>query len=158
MANLDQPQGAVPYGKVVSCGVYESGSAVYPGDFVALASDGQVDAGADSGSLLGVAMNYCSAAGQELRVADHPDQKFIVQAAGADVDLQTDIGQLCDIEATAGSSTYKASRHELDFSDTGTGQLRLLGIDPRPNNALGEFVDCIVVINAHQLATGGAAI
>ncbi len=155
MANADRPTGFSPSGPVMNIGEYEAGGTVYPGDVVAKAADGQVDTWA-AGGVLGVAMNYATV-GQEIRVADSPDQEFKVQADGADVDAQTDIGLNYTIVATAGSTTYRISRQELD-SDTGattaTLPCKLQRIDIRDDNELGAQVDCIVRLNNHQLAGG----
>ena len=53
----------------------------------------------------------------------------------------------------AGNTTYKASRQEVDSSSIGTGsggQLVILGIEDRPDNALGAQVDVLVKINENQ--------
>lgn len=160
MANPDLPKGFEPWGKLLRVGVYESGSAVYPGDVVMLASDGQVDpatAGVATG-VLGVALSYASASGVAIAVADHPDQLFACQADEADIDAQTDIGGCCDHIATAGSSTYKASRHELNSSDISAtlATFQLLRIEPNINNALGAQVKVVVKVAEHQL--GHAAV
>ena len=154
MANKDQPCGARPLGEVKRIRQYVAGAACFPGDFVHLEADGKVDPAAASEALLGVAMSYASGDGQAVLVADDPDQLFVVQADGADIDAQTDIGKNSSIVATAGDSTYKTSRQELDSSElagTSTLPLKLLGIEPRVDNAFGGFVDCVVSINNHQL-------
>ena len=154
MANADRPRGFWPYGPVLRANKLEAGSAIYPGDFVRLEADGKVDPADASEELLGVALNYASGDGQKVLVADSPEQKFIVQADEADVDAQTDIGKNANIVATAGNSTYKVSRHELDSSTlagTTTLPLKLLGIEPAIDNALGAQVKCVVKINNHQL-------
>lgn len=155
MANLDMPRGFHCKGVPLRVNQYEAGSACYPGDLVTLASDGQVDPCAAGTIILGVCMSYASAAGAAVLVADHPDQMVIGQVAATEVDAQTDIGNVADIVATAGSSTYKLSRHEVDGSTLAAGssaQLQILGIVGAPNNALGGFVDVICKINEHQLA------
>lgn len=160
MPNSDRPRGFAPYGKLLRATPYEAGSACYPGDLIMAASDGQVDpatAGAASG-VLGVALSYAAAAGDEVIVADHPDQLFVVQADETEVSAQSDIFNCFDHVATAGDTTYKTSRHELDSSDTSAANaatLQLLKIERRPDNALGEFVDCVVRIYEHQLGTVG---
>lgn len=153
MANRDEPQGFRPKGEPKRLNKYVASGVVYPGDAVALSS-GKVGA-YSSGAALGVAASYASADGQSVEVWDDPDQLYIVQADEADIDAQADIGLQYSILATAGSSTYKLSRMELD-SSTGAADLdkplTLLGIDERPNNAFGAQVDCIVKITRHQLA------
>lgn len=160
MANRDKPCGARPFGRVRSAQIYEAGSAVYPGDFVRLASDGQVDAAAAGATILGVALSYASAAGVKVLVSDHPDQRYVIQADEADVDAQTDIGNNCDHLATAGDSTYKVSRHELDSSTIAASAagLTILDIEQRPDNALGTNVDVVVRINEHQLVDAFAGV
>jgi hypothetical protein len=160
MANADRPCGFRPHGKILRANVYESGAAIYPGDAVKLSSDGQIDPAAAGDALLGVALSYASAAGAEVLVADDPSQRFVVQADETQVDAQTDIGNVCDIVATAGNSTYKLSRMELDSSDVNTtsGQLCILGYERRADNALGTNVDAIVKINEHQLKDAFAGV
>lgn len=157
MANLDMPKGFECKGEPLRVNKYEAGSACYPGDLVTLANDGQVDPCAAGTIVLGVCMTYASAAGQAVMVADHPQQLIIGQVAASEVDNQTDIGNVADIVATAGNSTYKVSRHEVDGSTLAGGssaQLQILGIVDSPNNALGQYVDVICKINEHQLANG----
>lgn len=168
MANKDQPRGAVPYGRLRNASKYEAGSEIRAGDFVTMADDGQIDPVAVDGSsytsnVLGVALSNANSAGDPVLVADDPNQKFIVQADGADIDARTDINLNYAILATAHNSAYKKSQHELD-SDTGdttaTLPLKLLEVMPRIDNALGAQVDCIVQINNHKLSggTGSAGI
>jgi len=156
MANPDYPRGFEPHGKILRANVYESGSACYPGDLVALASDGQVDPVAAGSAILGVCITYASAAGQQIVVLDDPNQLVSCQADETEIDAQTDIGNMCDHLATAGSSTYKASRHELDSSTVNSiaAGLQILGIERTVGNALGTNVKVVCRINEHQLATG----
>lgn len=161
MANLDQPRGFEVFGSLMRASVYESGSACYPGDMVALASDGQVDPGAATGSLLGLCLSYASAAGQDILVADHPDQLFSAQCDESDFNAQTDVGNTAGIVATAGSSTYKTSRQELDSSDIAQGSsqaLMVLALDRTVNNAFGAQAKAIVRINEHQLKESSVGI
>lgn len=163
MANADRPRGAKPTNREARVSKYQAGGAIYPGDFVKFDSDGEVVAASASNALCGVAAGYAAAQGDEILVYDAPDQEFVVQADSADIDAQTDINLNYNIVATAGNSTYKMSRMELD-GDTGattaTLPLKLLRIDDRIDNALGASVDCIVVINNHQRkgSTGTAGV
>lgn len=162
MANLDTPKGFEVYGECKRIGIYQSGSACYPGDLLNLASDGQVDPAAAGGIILGVCLSYASGAGEDVQVADHPDQLIVGQCDGSDVDAQTDIGNMCDHLATAGSSSYKASRHEIDSSTiaaTAAG-LQILRVEPVVGNALGAQVKVVCRINEHALAhaTGQAGV
>lgn len=161
MANADRPRGFWPVGKLLRVGLYESGAAVYPGDAVKLSSDGQIDPASAGDALLGVALSYASGAGLEVMVADSPEQLFGVQADETEIDAQTDIGNNCDITATAGNSTYLVSRMELDSSTqtaAGSAQLQIMRIERRPDNALGTNVDVIVRINEHQLVDGKSGV
>lgn len=160
MANLDRPKGFETYGKILRASVYESGSACYPGDMVSLAADGQCDPAAAGGLILGLCLSYASAAGQQILVADHPDQQFSVQADEVEVDAQTDIGNMCDIVATAGNTSYKLSRQELDSSTIGTAaaQLQILSIDRNIRNSFGPQCQVIVRVNEHQLGQAIAGV
>lgn len=157
MANRDEPQGFQPKGDPKRMNEYVAAGVIYPGDAVMQEAGGRVIVGAATNALIGVAASYASAAGESVQVWDDPDQLFVVQADEADVDAQTDIGLNYNLLATAGNSTYRVSRQELDSStgaDTATLPLKLLAIEKRPNNAFGAQVDCIVKINNHQLDGG----
>lgn len=157
MANRDEPQGFRPKGEPKRLNKYVAAGVVYPGDAVSQEAAGRMVAASATSALAGVAASYASGAGQDVEVWDDPEQLYIVQADEADVDAQTDIGLNYDLLATAGDATYRVSRQELDSSTgatTATLPLKLLGIEERPNNALGAQVDCIVKINNHQLAGG----
>lgn len=158
MANLDMPKGFECKGVPLRVNEYTAGAVCYPGDLVILQADGKVDPAAAGTEILGLAMNYASADGQKVLVADHPDQLLIGQADETEIDAQTDIGSMCDILATAGNSTYKASRQEIDSStvvDT-TAQVQILSVVQSPNNALGGFVDVVLRINEHQFGDSNA--
>lgn len=160
MANLDRPKGFECKGEPLRINKYTAGSACYPGDLVALASDGKVDPVSAGGEILGLCMSYASADGQSVSVADHPDQLLFGQASGSEIDAQTDVGQMYDIVATAGNSTYKTSRQEINSASgqDASAQLQLIGIDERSNNALGANVVAIVRINEHQYGDSNAGI
>lgn len=154
MANKDYPRGFRPKGPVKKEITMESGSACYPGDFVSLASDGQVDPSAAGADILGLCLSYASAAGQKISVSVDPDQVYIGQADETQLDAQTDVGNLCDIVATGGNTTYKTSRQEIDSSTVGTGsggQLVILSVNREVGNAFGEFAEIEVKINEHQV-------
>lgn len=156
MANSDYPKGFEIHGECKRVGVYESGSACYPGDLVNLASDGQVDPAAAGGIILGLCLSYASASGSPILVADHPDQLISAQGDETEIDAQTDIGNMCDHLGTAGSSTYKTSRQEVDSSTiaaTAAG-LQILRIEPVAGNALGTNCKVVCRINEHALAHG----
>lgn len=153
MPNADRPRGFQPYGKVRQAIKMEAGSACYPGDALTLASDGQVDPASAGGAIVGIALNYASGAGEPVNVSVDPMQLYVVQADGSEISSQAAVGLVADITATAGDSTLKQSRQELDSSAANTGgaqQLLIVGLEPRPDNAWGEFADLIVKINENQ--------
>lgn len=154
MANADKPQGLRPVGRVLRERPYTAGGTVYPGDAVKIGNDGLVVAASASNALIGVASTYATST-QEVLVMDDPSQQFVVQADDGTTLAQTAVGLNYNIVATSGSTTYKRSRMELD-SDTGatlsTLPLRLMAFNREVNNAAGEFAECIVEINNHQLA------
>jgi hypothetical protein len=159
MANFDRPRGFQPYGSLLRSSLYQAGSTVYPGDFVRLASDGQVDAAAAGETLIGVALQYATV-GQDVMVSDDPDQRYVAQADEAELDAQTDVGQSVDIVATAGNSTYKTSRQEIDSSTAGTssGQLLILALNTRPDLTGGANMEAICKINELQFVASFAGV
>lgn len=159
MANLDQPTGFRPAGEVKQAAPFECGSAVYPGDMVCIASDGQIDAVAAGGAILGCALQY-GASGDKILVSIDGSQLYVVNASATELDAQTDIGNVADIVVGTASTLYRISRQELDTTtlSTTSGQLAILGIEPRPDNALGANVDVIVKINENQLKEAFAGI
>lgn len=157
MANYDQPDGLIPNGQVHRCRVYIAASAIYPGDACKLNSDGKVEVAAAGDALVGAAAEYASGDGQSVKIWDNPDQEYMIQASGTEIDAQTDMNLNYDILANTASTKYKQSRHELDSSTgavSSSKQLKLLRIDARPDNTLGTNVDCIVIINNHVLKGG----
>lgn len=156
MANGDYPRGFECVGEPIRVSVYESGSECFPGDLLNLASDGQVDPAAAGGIILGVCLSYASASGVKVLVADHPDQIISGQADETEVDVQSDIGNMCDHLGTAGNSTYKTSRQEIDSSTIGTSAagLMIIGLDRQVGNAFGAQAKVICKINEHRLGTG----
>ena len=155
MANQDRPRGFEPRDEVLTAKRYIAGGKIAPGELLVFSSDGKVDPAGTAVPVMGVAIGS-AALDEKILVADHPDQQYLVQADGADIDTQTDIGLLYNIVATGDDTVYDIARMELDSSSGATSltaslALRLLGIEDRPDNALGAQVDCVVVINNHQL-------
>lgn len=157
MPNQDRPRGFRPYGKLLRANPYNADATIYPGDGVKLKSDGQVEVvAAGAAGWVGVALSYATA-GNDVLVADDPNQLFIAQADDSTIDAQTDLLLNYNVVATAGNSTYKQSRMEIDASTQATDSnlpikvLRLLG---EVNNALGDNCDVICKINNHQLGSG----
>jgi hypothetical protein len=117
-----------------------------------MAADGQIDASVTA-PLLGVALSYASAAGQEVLVADDPDQMFVVQSDAALA--ATDVGINAPLTLGTPSTTYKRSGCELDGANAAADaalDVKILGISPEPGNEAGAVnVDVIVKINSHFL-------
>ena len=186
MANKDAAFGLKPIGKVGQNGdnnglseydISASATAIYfqdPVQILAAGTIGVVAAGENIlGSLNGVFFtdattskptfaNHLNASNTATDikgfVTDDPYQRYEVQADGATA--AADVGLNADIAYTAGSSPDYVSKVELDTSDqkTGTAQLRIIGIskDPENNEAGSANVNCVVIINEHQLkATTG---
>jgi hypothetical protein len=154
MANKNQPIGLKPHGELLRIRKYEAGSTVYPGDPVAIATDGQVDSSITV-PLLGVAMNYATV-GQDLMVADHPDQMFEVEADEALT--QASVSGNFDLVLGTASTTYKRSAAYLDGSTiatTATLAAKIVAIADGVDNEIGsDNVDVIIKINNHVLNGG----
>lgn len=155
MANKNQAVGLKPHGECVRARKYVAGSTIYPGDPVALATDGQVDSSVTV-PLLGVALNY-ALANENVMVADHPDQIFEVQANGAI--SQSDVQGNFDLSLGTASTLYKRSASVMDASTAdntvATLAVKLLAIgDEITQEAGATNVDVIVKINNHVLNGG----
>lgn len=172
MANSDLPRGFTPHGPLLHVGIYTAASTIYPGDMVkqeagdadTVSKRTQVEVVANGDAAIGVALNY-AAAGSIVRVADDPSQLFVAQGDGSDYDQNADLGTNAGVVATAGDSTYRVSRQEIDTSDintTATLTLKILGVVDRQDgkNAFGANVELICKINNHQLGshTGTAGV
>lgn len=159
MPNKDRALGMQPHGEVCQATEYDAGGTIYPGAPVKLNSSGLVVAAAAGDTLLGAALSYASS-GQKVLVADDPSQRFSIQAAGSNVDAQTDIGNNADV-AIAVDATYKISRAELDDSTltaAGSAQLQILAVEPQVGEGFGANAKCIVRINEHQLVDGKSGV
>ena len=160
MANANTPFGLRPYGDLLRVRRYVAGSTVYPNDPVAMANDGQVDSSVTT-PLLGVAMNYATA-GQDVMVADDPNQLFEVESDEATA--AADVGLNADLALGTASTTYKMSRAYLDGSTaatTATLAAKILDVVRYPNNTAGvDNVNVIIKLNNHFLGshTGTAGI
>jgi len=156
MANSNRAIGFRPYGTPQRLSPYIAGSTIYPGDMLLEpASDGQVDpsAGGASEMLLGCALNY-AVAGETVLVADDPAQLFVVQMASGETEASTQVGDYCEVKATAGNSTYRISRHEVDtVAETNTKPLRIASLSPLVGNSWADNADVVVSINTHALTS-----
>ena len=151
MANSDRPNEFKPLGSYKTR-KYTAGSKIVPGEFVRMAADGKVDPVAATETILGLAMSLAKADGDDVQVIDAPQQEYVGQADESDFAAQTDVGNVVDVLATAENSTFNVARMEIDSStaDTTSGQLLIVDLQERPDNAFGEFADVIVRINEHQ--------
>lgn len=161
MANVNRAHGFQPYEEIKRESPYVAGGTVYPGDLVRMNSSGLiVAASADTNPNLGVAAGYATS-GLEVKVWDHPDQKYECQADdGGSVSIaQTDAGLNYQAVVTTGSTAFKQSRQELDASSGASDSnlpLRMLAISPAQNNAAGVNAKVVVVLNNQQMRPGVA--
>ena len=183
MANKDAAFGLKPIGKVGQNGDYNglseysiaaSATAIYFQDPVAMAATGTITVAAAGGVLLGslngvfftdattskpTFANHLNASNTATDivgfVTDDPYQRYEVQSNNAGASEQTDIGNVADIEYTAGSSPDYVSKVELDNGDLATsdGQLKVIGVskDPENNDLTSANVNFVVTINEHFL-------
>jgi hypothetical protein len=155
MPNTNRPCGFQPYGSIRRVGKYVAGAEIFPGDMlIGPASDGQVDpsAGGAAELLLGVALNYASAAGQEVLVADDPDQLYSVQMNSGETEATTQVGDYCEVRATAGNATYRQSRQEVDtVAETATKPLRIVRLDTPIGAEVNANMKVVVSINTAAL-------
>lgn len=167
MANVDRPNGFIPWGPILRVRPYEAAVAVLRGDMVnrkagsaSVSGKMEVEPGDAAEAQIGVALN-AAAIGEVVYVADHPDQEFVGQADGADIATGVDFGLNFDLLATVGSAGQSA--HEIDSSEgatTPTLPIKVLRLLPAVDNALGANARCIIKINNHQLGshTGTAGV
>lgn len=159
MSNANRAKGFQPYEDIKRESPYVAGGTIYPGDLVRMNNAGViVAASADTSPNIGVSAQY-AASGQEVKVWDDPDQRFVCQAdAGGSVSIaQTNAGLNYGLVATTGSTAYKQSRQELDASTAATDSnlpLRMLAIQPAVDNAAGVNAKVVVALNNHQRRIG----
>ena len=183
MASKDAAFGLKPIGKVGQNGdnnglseydIAASATAIYFQDPVAMAATGTITVAAAGGVLLGslngvfftdattskpTFANHLNASNTATDikgfVTDDPYQRYEVQSNNAGASAQTDIGNVANIEYTAGSSPDFVSKVELDDSDLATsdGQLKVIGVskDPENNDLTSANVNFVVTINEHFL-------
>ena len=180
MANVDAPNGAKPVrhltGGVIRAREWKiasgSSTSIFTGDFVKLLGTGYIDIAAAGNRLLGVFAGckytasdgtpkfakYWPASTATLGSADvtayvYDDPQIIFAIQGDGTDAFTQVGNLCNVLATAGSTTTGQSKMELDTSDIGTGpaNLRILGLTADPKNSWGANTEQEVLIVEHEL-------
>jgi hypothetical protein len=98
-------------------------------------------------------------------VSDDPNQVYVIKADGNTTLDATHIGLNAMLNlATSGSTTMGLSGANMDTgtttapSATATGQLTILGIDPTPPNAFGQYARFLVRINLHTYELGVAGV
>ena len=164
MANKDAAFGLKPIGKVgqnadnnglSEYDIAASASAIYFQDPVEILSTGTIGVAAATDALLGslngvfftdattskpTFANHLNASNTATDikgfVTDDPYQRYEVQSNNTGASAQTDIGNVANIEYTAGSSPDFVSKVELDDSDLATsdGQLKVIGVSRDPEN------------------------
>jgi hypothetical protein len=177
MANTDMPNGAVPCDAhgghyVGSVNLYHlpatESNDVAVGDFVDGAGSADSDgvptitrSSAGSTNIVGVVVGFkpdasylddthrTASTARYAYVADDPDQLFSIQESGAIA--ATDVSGNADILATAVTTATGMSNMELNSASvtTSTAQLRILRLDPSPDNEIGTNARWIVRINEH---------
>lgn len=168
MANVDRPNGFRPYGELLRVRPYYANGTIYPGDLVKQEGGDNsstqkgiavVVASAGTDAVIGAAMSY-AVEGGEVLIADHPDQLFKVQADDNSIADGRDLGLNAELEPTAGDSTYKQSRMEVDASTKATTAalpIKILGLARGvvgQEGEYGSFARLVVAINNHQLKGG----
>jgi len=182
MANVDAPNGAKPVrhltGGVIRArewkiiGDGNASSNIFTGDFVKLQSSGYITVAAAGNRLLGVFAGckytasdgtpkfakYWPASTTTLGSADvtayvYDDPNIVFAIQGDGTDAFTQVGNLANVLATAGSTTTGQSKMELDTDNIGTGtaNLRILGITDDPKNSWGANTEQEVLIHEHEL-------
>lgn len=161
-ANTDAPFGAMPYDVIRRISAYNKDAAaarIFPGDFVALSADGNVDVAAAGDRLVGVAAEGSAnaTAKTDFLVYDHPDQLFTAQADDGGTALaQTNVGNNCDILATTGDTTTGRSLQEIDQSTaiTGSAQVKIVALHPIEAGTFGANRKYVVRIAEHIYGSG----
>lgn len=163
------------------------GTSLFKGDPVTLLADGTLGIGVAGSAIIGVffGIQYTDAAGNIVNspywaassttrgsvnatafVVDDPNVVFTIQesdgagAAGtpltaADVGLNANFAVGTGSTATGNSG---ASLNNTTEAVTSTLNLKILGLDLYPGNAIGAFANWLVVINNHRYRGGVAGI
>ena len=183
MANKDAAFGLRAIGKVgqnkdnqglSEYSIAASATAIYQGDPVEMLATGTIGVAAAGDVLLGplngvfftdastskpTFANHLKASNTATDivgfVSDDPYERFEVQSNNTGASQQTDVGNVADIEYTAGSSPSFVSKVELDNGDLATsdGQLKVIGVsrDPENSDLTSANVNFVVTINEHFL-------
>ena len=183
MANKDSAFGLRPIGKVgqnkdnqglSEYSIAASATAIFQNDPVEMLATGTIGVAAAGDILLGALngvfftdastskptfANHLKASNTATDivgfVSDDPYERFEVQSNNTGASEQTDVGNVADIEYTAGSAPSFVSKVELDNGDLATsdGQLKIIGVskDPVNNDLTSANVNFVVTINEHFL-------
>ena len=157
MANTDAPNGLKPVrhiaGGTIRPNEYKIPSgyntAIFTGDAVKLLSSGYVAVAAAGNRLLGVfaGCSYPNSSGEQVF-----SRQWTASATTQGTADFTDIGNMADIVATAGSTSTGQSAMEVSgTTGTGTANLRILGLYNAPNNAYGTNGILEATIYEHEL-------
>lgn len=146
MANVDNPHGFRPYMQLLRIRPYSvdssNGTAFFKGDVTMMENDGNcAPATAAStvklgSSLVYIAASTASTSASPLLVTDCTEQLYEAQDDGAATPAQTNLGNICDHVAGAGSTRTLLSGHEIGLGSIGTtdGGYKLLDFVRRPDN------------------------
>lgn len=163
MANKDQPIGFRTYGPILRVSPYDidAATAIFINDLLDMSvNDGYPNAAAAGGTrLIGTSAEYrtSSSAAGVIYVPDDPQQLWIAQDNAGSTLAATNVGNMCDHVAGAGSSTTYLSGHELDSTSPSGSQATgfvIKGYDHRIDNAWGANVDLILLCYDHMYARG----
>lgn len=156
MANANRPNGFQPYGEIQQTQQAVAGGTIRQYDPVILGAGGTVTVAVGTegtpGVIQGVALHKASS-GERVLLSVGPDQLYIIQADGSELDNQNDIGLVCDFVNATPSPDFGVSRAQLDSSAAAAGgsqQLTIVEYLQSPTNATGANVRCLVKINEHQ--------
>lgn len=158
-------------------------TALFRGDPVTLLDDGTLGVGVAGAACIGVfwGVKWTDSTGRvrfenywpgnpgvltgstvEALVIDDPNTVFSIQetsgtgTAGTPLAL-TDVGLNANFLYTAGSTATGQSAVSLNNASentTDTLNLKILGLDPTPGNAVGNFANWLVTLNNHRYKNG----
>ena len=177
MANLDNPSGLQPYGKIYPPNPYlltaSYATALLHNDPVVQVAAGTIEratAGAGNQVLGSVAGFWLEGTGPQLYfpastagtwtvyVFDNPNQEFRIQEDGDTTPLTAAArGAAADLIIAAGNTNTGISKAEIDsdtLAQTANCQLRLIGLVDDPNNAFGAYAEWRVRIHYHDFGVG----
>lgn len=158
-------------------------TALFRGDPVTILNDGTLGVGSAGAACVGVfwGVKWIDSTGRvrfenywpgnpgvltgstvEAMVIDDPNTVFSIQetsgtgTAGTPLAL-ADVGLNANFLYTAGSTatgTSAVSLNNATENTTDTLNLKILGLDPTPGNAVGNFANWLVTLNNHRYKTG----